>query len=224
MIELMASSLLKIAILLVFLLVKGIVGIKGKLDTLIFAFLVMRLIGELVTFFVKDGNILYYSLFTIFDNAILVFITYSEVKRKSILIFGFVPFLLLFVFFMTTDQSFITMLGYEDSYELLRPFGVHQFFDLCSWMNLMMVVFSFIWLSKTIDREELVGKELTKRFIYIFSFLAFYGGSFFTLAFARLALPGTDHWREMWYTIYIPLYFLFILALLVGLLWKPIRL
>ena len=122
---------------------------------------------------------------------------------------------------MFTDESFITYLGYKDSYELIRPFGVHQFFDLCSVNNLIMVILTFVWLGKVIERDDLISKETTKRFIYIFAFLAYYGGSFFTLAFARLGLPGTNHWRDMWYTIYIPLYVLFILALFVGLLWKP---
>lgn len=177
-------------------------------------------VGEIVTYFAPNENLFYYSILSVFDVMLFIAIIYEELKAKLVLVIS-IPLVAIFYFIiLTTDFSFIMAMGFEDKYPLVQPIGVHQFFDFTSILALIRIVLSFAWLSYIVNNTELKGKELVRKYIYIFAFLVFFGGSFFVVAFARLASPDTMKWVEFWDVLYLPIYILYFLTLVFNLLWK----
>lgn len=165
-------------------------------------------------------NLLHYSVYNLIDMAVVSWMVYGQTKQNIVWIIGLVPAFLAFLFFFFFKYSTVSVLGLPDLYPQVGPIDVHQYFDFCCFCSLIVILLAFYWLNEEVNSKRESYVLNVKSIICILSLLTFHGGAFFTMAFARLALPESNVWTEMWSMIYFPLYYLFLLGLTIGALWK----
>ncbi|MFT7591937.1 MAG: hypothetical protein ACI9UJ_001866 [bacterium] len=190
-------------------------------DYFILIFILSTILSEIFTLLHSGYNLIQYSLFSIFDIAIITALVYSETKHRVVIWISSIPTIGFFIFFLLTEYSSMDLLGIQNNFPIRSPLDTHQFFDFTSITNLLFVILCFIWLYDLVIKTRIENGGNTKRFIYLFALLGFYCGTFFTLAFGRYIIGDIMIWFEYWNKIYLPLYLLFYLTLNIGLLWNP---
>ena len=194
---------------------------KVKLDKHILLYLTIVFFSEVFTYFHQGYNLIHYSLFLLTDLLIYSYIVQQEIRNKKIIYIGTLIPTFVLVLFLLTDYSSINILDIVNVFPKRSPLDTQQFFDFSAVVNLCFIVITFMWLYDVISKPSFRSGGLTKRFIYIFGFLGYFAGSFFTIAFGRYIIGDIAVWFDYWNKIYLPLYLLFILTLNIGLLWKP---
>ncbi|MFT5724665.1 MAG: hypothetical protein ACI9JN_001784 [Bacteroidia bacterium] len=190
-------------------------------DIFIIVFILSAIAAEIFTLFYEGYNLVQYSLFTAFEVLIITLLVYNETRKKSLFWIAGIPTIVFFLFFYITEYSSVDLLNLESNFPKRSPIDTHQFFDFCSITNLIFIILSFIWLYDLVTSSKPRNGGNTKRFIFLFAFLGYYCGGFFTIAFGRYIIGDITIWFEYWNKIYLPLYLLFYLTLNIGLLWKP---
>lgn len=204
----------------VLLILLGLRGVKSNLEKGVFLFILLRIIYKLIGTQVQGYNLHYYSIFNLVDMAVITWMIYRQTQKKAVIWFGTLPMLIAFFCFYLTDYSSVSLFGFEDTYPVVSPIGVHQYFDFCCIYSMNVILLCFYWLNEEVNNLDANYLINVQAIICLFSLLAFHGGAFFTMAFARFALPSSNVWYELWGMIYLPIYFLYLTGLTVGGLWK----
>ncbi|MBR9859255.1 hypothetical protein GYB22_00590 [bacterium] len=194
---------------------------KPKIDQLILVLVSIVFITEIFGLWVfPKFNVNIYRSFMIVEMIILSIIFYKDtfVKTPYILAIGTISAESLTQIF--SDYSILSVLTDSLEVEDWRISESIQFFDLASLNGFIITVLTFHWIWNLVNKSEHNPRLRNKKLIYAFSFLIFFGGSFFTIAFSRLLLAETFQWQQIWYNVYIPIYFLYYTGILIGLLWK----
>jgi len=211
---------------LVVILIAPLFFKKLRTDTLnkfIFLFIGVSLLGESAPLIFKGYNLLYLSVLGLIQLIIISCLIYYETSKKTIplvvSIGGILFFLLLYFTDWSSNVYFLGGINSSSGYPIL----LHQFFDLYSVINLGLIVLVFTWLYHIVYREEIRILEIRRRYIFIFSFLIYAGGTFFMVAFGRIILPSFKEWYPLWSAIFYPIWLVFYLLLFFGILWRQIR-
>lgn len=186
----------------------------------IYAYLCLSLCAEIATLLNPNNNLFMLSVLGVIQTILVAFMISVDCRSKNVL-WALIPSLLLFFLYLFSDFSIASLLNYRDEYEGLKPISVQEFFDLFTIFNLTLVILLFYWLNYSIEFYQKNHLIYRKKLIYIFAFLLFYTGTFFTLAFGRFLLPNLDQWFQVWRMIYFPIYFIFYTTISINLLWKP---
>ncbi len=192
-----------------------------KIDKQILYFLGIVFLSEVFTYFHEGYNLIQYSLFSIAYLLAFSFLVQQEIRNKKIIYIGTLIPTFVLVLFLLTDYSSINILDIVNVFPKRSPLDTQQFSDFSAVVNLCFIIITFMWLYDVISKPSFRSGGVTKRFIYIFGFLGYFAGSFFTIAFGRYIIGDIAVWFDYWNKIYLPLYLLFILTLNIGLLWKP---
>lgn len=217
--DIVRNTLFRIALLViptVFVLIRRK---YTKLDRFVILYILLAIGTELFTLIHEGYNLVQYSLFSFLEVLFISLIVFQDVRKKTVIVIPAIVSISTLIFFFNSPYSSLDLLKLPNSFPLRSPIDTHQFFDLCSINNLIAIVLTFVWLIKILNVEYNSGENI-KRLIYVFSFLGYYCGSFFTIAFGRYIIGDISLWFEFWNKIYLPLYILFYLTLNIGLLWK----
>ncbi len=194
---------------------------KIRLDWYIIGYLYLTLVSEIFTFYHTGYNLIHYSIFVLVNLIFISVFIYQETNKRIVLFISTILPITSLIFFLTTDHSSLDIVDIVNVFPVRSPLDTQQYFDFNGLINLCFVLVTFIWLYDVVSQTQKLEGGLTKRFIYIFGFLGYFAGSFFTIAFGRYIIGDIAQWFEYWNKIYLPLYLLFILTLNIGLLWTP---
>jgi len=221
MLELLGNFHFRLVSLAGLVVISAIFGNLKGAGKYVFIYMLILLITEIFNYFYLGYNLIYYSGFGIAEFVVIVQMVVHDIRRKWLLWILIIP-PALFVFFYISNWSFVDELNIDRHYKDIYPIDEHQYFDFLSVLYFLIVLVTFKWLYHLIsdDFHKDIKRLNTKKVIFIFAFLGFHGGTFFTTAFARVLLPDLSKWDFLWSAIFIPLYFLFTVSLTVGLLWK----
>jgi hypothetical protein len=178
---------------------------NAKIDYFIIGLISIVVASEFFTLFHKGYNLIQYSLFMLAETAVLAFMVYQETKKKLAIIIGLCLPILAIMFFLLTEYSSIDLFNISTNFPLRSPMDTHQFFDFNSIVSLTSIILVFMWLTFLVSTPNKIEGGSTKRFIYIFAFLGYFCGGFFTVAFGRYIIGDIGIWFEYWNKIYLPL-------------------
>ena len=196
---------------------------KKQLNCLILAYLGASFLGEIVPFFVPRNNIVIYSVLQVLDMSILTYLVFTETRQKWLTSIVFLFACGALLFFYATDLSSYELLyqGFEPSYNLLLT--VHQYFDFTSIHHLALIVLMLSWLIYVAKGDTLDLKSAYKKYLVIFSFLLYFGGTFFVLAFGRILTTDGAAFHALLEVTLHPLGFLLYILLFISIQWKRIN-
>lgn len=194
---------------------------KLKVELYVIGIILLTILSEIFTLLHSGYNLVEYSLFMVAHTIIMSLLVFEETKKKIILFIGIGLSALALIFFLLTPYSSIDVFHITTNFPLRSPIDTHQYFDLSSFLSLLNIIMVYTWLATLLSSTNQYPGGLTKRYIFIFGFLFYFCGGFFTVAFGRYIVGDISIWFEYWNKIYLPLYLLFYLTLNIGLLWKP---
>jgi hypothetical protein len=196
---------------------------QSGISKLILTFIGIAVLSELLPLFTSDYNLIHLSVISVCQLGLIATALYYETSKFKVPLAILAGGTLFFVFLLISDWSSYSLIteGIQPVGEY--PIGIHQFFDLLSVVNLGLIVLMFLWLLHLVKMTNYDPIDLNKKYIFIFAFLIYAGGSFFMVAFSRFIIPSLEEWFSLWSLIYIPIWFIFYLLLFAGLIWRPTR-
>ena len=207
-----------ISIIVIVVLLFG--NLKPKSNKLVLLILVLHLLGEMITLFVSGYNLIHYSLLSVTQITLLGWIVVIETKKTLPVVstIGFVY--LLYTFFLFSNYSSSQLFDWSFSIEGEYPIDVNQYYDISTLINLCSLILVFVWLHAIVNSDSTNISQIRSTFIFIFSFLLLYGGTFFILAFGRVLLDDYESWSVLWNSIFLPIDAIVNVAICIGLLWE----
>ena len=195
-------------------------NLKTTSNKLVYAILVLVLLGEMVTTFVSGYNLLYYSTLSVIQITLLGSIVVVETKRPIPAYSAIGLVYLIYAFFIFSNYSSSHIFDWSFTVEGDFPIDINQYYDINTLINLCSLILVFIWLNFKVNSNFTDFSQIRSTFIFIFSFLLLYGGTFFILAFGRLLLDDHESWLNLWYTIFAPINAIVNVSICIGLLWR----
>lgn len=185
-------------------------------------FIFFTLISELFTIFYSGYNLHIYTTICFCQIGIFCFLVSREINKYNLANISLIICFVFTAFIYLTNYSSQNFYPHGLEPDLEHLINVHQFFDFTTITFVFYILLCFQWLINLV-KEDQKSHEYADKYIYIFSFILYGGGSFFMVAFGRWLIDDVFKWLQLWEAIFIPLWFVFYLLLFIGLIWKPIR-
>ena len=194
-----------------------------KIDWYFRILILFGILSEISGYFLVESigsNLMAYSIFNGVQYTVLALIVINDTKKVLPFIVAGIVIWTELILQIGFDFSLISIITRSTEFIEPRQKLAAQYFELTSLTNLIITVLSFYWIWWLVNSSKFEGASLQKRYIYAFSLLAYFCCGFFIITLPRLAMIEFEYWVQLWQKIFNPLFILYYLGLLIGILWK----